>query len=90
MAEESVKEGIVPDQPDPIAELKKIVNEQSAVIMKQNEAIKALTARMNESEKTAAAAPAAPAAPAVPQPPQKSPQEIAWESMMKEFNIKEE
>ena len=87
MAEESVKEGIVPDQPDPIAELKKIVNEQSAVIMKQNEAIKALTARMNESEKTAAAAPAAPA---VPQPPQKSPQEIAWESMMKEFNIKEE
>lgn len=87
MAEESVKEGIVPDQPDPIAELKKIVNEQSAVIMKQNEAIKALTARMNETEKTAAAAPAAPAA---PQPPQKSPQEIAWESMMKEFNIKEE
>lgn len=87
MAEESVKEGIVPDQPDPIAELRKIVNEQSAVIMKQNEAIKALTARMNESEKTAAAAPAAPAA---PQPPQKSPQEIAWESMMKEFNIKEE
>ena len=87
MAEESVKEGIVPDQTDPIAELKKIVNEQSAVIMKQNEAIKALTARMNESEKTAAAAPAAAAA---PQPPQKSPQEIAWESMMKEFNIKEE
>lgn len=87
MTEESVKEGIVPDQTDPIAELKKIVNEQSAVIMKQNEAIKALTARMNESEKTAAAAPAAPAA---PQPPQKSPQEIAWESMMKEFNIKEE
>ena len=87
MTEESVKEGIVPDQTDPIAELKKIVNEQSAVIMKQNEAIKALTARMNESEKTAAAAPAAPA---VPQPPQKSPQEIAWESMMKEFNIKEE
>ena len=87
MTEESVKEGIVPDQPDPIAELRKIVNEQSAVIMKQNEAIKALTARMNETEKTAAAAPAAPAA---PQPPQKSPQEIAWESMMKEFNIKEE
>ena len=87
MTEESVKEGIVPDQTDPIAELRKIVNEQSAVIMKQNEAIKALTARMNESEKTAAAVPAAPAA---PQPPQKSPQEIAWESMMKEFNIKEE
>ena len=87
MTEESVKEGIVPDQADPIAELRKIVNEQSAVIMKQNEAIKALTARMNETEKTAAAAPAAPAA---PQPPQKSPQEIAWESMMKEFNIKEE
>lgn len=88
MTEESVKEGIVPDQTDPIAELKKIVNEQSAVIMKQNEAIKALTARMNETEKTAAAAPAA--APAAAQPPQKSPQEIAWKSMMKEFNIKEE
>lgn len=87
MTEESVKEGIVPDQADPIAELRKIVNEQSTVIMKQNEAIKALTARMNETEKTAAAAAGAAAA---PQPPQKSPQEIAWESMMKEFNIKEE
>lgn len=72
---------------DPIAELKKMISEQNAVILKQNEMLKALNERINESEKTAAASPAAKSEPAEPQ---KSPQEIAWESMMKELNVKEE
>ena len=75
------------ETPDPVAELRKIVNEQNAVILKQQESIKALTERMNESEKVAGAAPAQSA---VPAEPVKSPQEIAWEAMMKEMNIKEE
>ena len=73
---------------DPIAELRKMIGEQNAVILKQNEMLKALSERINETEKAAAAVPAAKAEP--PAPPQKSPQEIAWESMMKEMKIKEE
>ena len=72
---------------DPIAELKKMISEQNAVILKQNEMLKALNERINETEKTAAASPAVKSEPAEPQ---KSPQEIAWESMMKEMKIKEE
>lgn len=72
---------------DPIAELKKMISEQNAVILKQNEMLKTLNDRINETEKTAAASPAAKSKPAEPQ---KSPQEIAWESMMKEMKIKEE
>ncbi len=87
MTEEVTPTLTAKETPDPIAELRKIVNEQNAVILKQQESIKALTERMNESEKVAGAAPAQSAAPAEPQ---KSPQDIAWESMMKEMNIKEE
>lgn len=85
MTEESVSMDVKSE--DPIAELKKMISEQNAVILKQNEMLKALNERINESEKTAAAAPAAKSEPVVPQ---KSPQEIAWESMMKELNVKEE
>ncbi len=87
MTEEVTPTLTAKETPDPIAELRKIVNEQNAVILKQQESIKALTERMNESEKVAGAAPAQSASPAEPQ---KSPQDIAWESMMKEMNIKEE
>lgn len=87
MTEESVIEKVVTEEADPIADLKKMITEQNAVILKQNEAIKNLTMRINESEKSASATPVAKSEPAVPQ---KSPQEIAWESMMKEMNIKEE
>lgn len=87
MTDESVKETISTEEVnDPIAELRKIINEQNAVILKQNEAIKSLTIRMNESEKTVSASPVKPE----PKIPEKSPQDIAWESMMKEMNIKEE
>ena len=71
---------------DPISELRKIVNEQNAVILKQNEALKSLTARMNENEKAAAASPVS----ETKKEPEESPQDRAWKAMMKEFNIKEE
>ena len=87
MTEEVTPTLTAKETPDPIAELRKIVNEQNAVILKQQESIKALTERMNESEKVAGAAPAQTAAPAGPE---KSPQDRAWEAMMKEMNIKEE
>ena len=85
MTDESVSID-VKSEADPIAELRKMISEQNAVILKQNEMLKALSERVNESEKTAAAVPAQTEPPA----PQKSAQEIAWESMMKEMNIKEE
>ena len=87
MTEEVTPTLTAKETPDPIAELRKIVNEQNAVILKQNEAIKTLTARMNESEKAAAASPAVPQA---QEKPEESPQDRAWKAMMKEFNIKEE
>ena len=87
MTEEVTPTLTAKETPDPIAELRKIVNEQNAVILKQQESIKALTERMNESEKVAGAAPAKSE---VPAEPEKSPQDRAWEAMMKEMNIKEE
>lgn len=71
---------------DPISELRKIVNEQNAVILEQNKAIKSLTARMNESEKAAAASPVS----QTQKEAEESPQDRAWKAMMKELNIKEE
>ena len=79
----------VQDVPDPIADLRKLLNEQQAVIVKQNEAIKALTERMNEADKLAAAAPAPQAAAAAPAP-EKSPQDAAYEAMLREMGIKED
>ena len=89
MTEENVPSLTVSDVPDPIEDLRKILNEQQAVIVKQNEAIKALTQRMNEQDKLAAAAPAQQAAAAAPAP-EKSPQDLAYEAMLKEMGIKEE
>ena len=86
MTDEGVIETIAVETEDPIALLKKMINEQNAVILKQNEAIKNLTMRMNESEKSASATPVK-TEPAVPE---KSAQDIAWESLMKEMNLKEE
>lgn len=86
MTEESSPKLEVDLKEDPISELRKIVNEQNAVIIKQNEAIKSLTARMNESEKAAAASPVT----EKQKEPEESPQDRAWKAMMKEFNIKEE
>lgn len=87
MTEESVIESVPQETADPIAELKRMISEQNAVILKQNEMIRSLSARMNESEKVASATPVQTSA---PKEPEKSPQDRAWESMMKEMNIKQE
>lgn len=78
----------VADVPDPIVEMRAMIEEQKQIIVKQNAAIKDLTARMNANDKRSAAVPApqAPAAPA--EAPKKDPQDIAYEAMLKEFGIK--
>lgn len=86
MTDEAVIEKVVLEENDPIAMLKKMINEQNAVILKQNEAIKNLTLRINETEKSASATPVK----SEPTVPEKSAQDIAWESLMKEMNLKEE
>lgn len=85
MTDEKIPEIKVQDVPDPITELRNILKEQQAVIVKQNEAIKSLTARMNESEKLAAAAPQAAAA----EPEKVDPQTAAYNAMLKEMGINE-
>ena len=87
MTEEKAPSISVKDVPDPVAELRKILNEQQAIILKQNEAIKSLTTRMNENEKLAAAA--APEG-AAAEPPKEDPQTVAYKAMLKEMGIKEE
>ena len=84
MTEEKAPSISVKDVPDPITELRNILNEQQAVIVKQNEALKSLTTRMNESEKLAAAAAAAPAA---AEQPKEDPQTSAYNAMLKEMGI---
>lgn len=86
MTDEGVIEKIPMEEEDPLAVLKKMINEQNAVILKQNEAIKNLTVRINETEKSASATPVK----TEPTVPEKSAQDLAWESLMKEMNLKEE
>ena len=85
MTDEKIPEIKVQDVPDPITELRNILKEQQAVIVKQNEAIKSLTARMNENEKLAAAAPQVAAA----EPEKEDPQTAAYNAMLKEMGINE-
>ena len=86
MTEEKAPSISVNDVPDPISDLRNILKKQQAIILKQNEAIKSLTARMNENEKLAAAAPSDAAA----EPPKEDPQTVAFKAMLKEMGIKEE
>lgn len=86
--EEKVPSISVQDVPDPISELRNILKEQQAVIVKQNEAIKSLVARMNENEKLMSASPS----PSVKasEPPKEDPQDTAYRAMLAELGIKEE
>ena len=77
----------VSDVPDPIAELRNILKEQQAVIVKQNEALKSLTARLNEQEKLISASPSPVAK--EKEPPQEDPQDLAYKSMLAELGIKD-
>ena len=86
--DEKVPSISVQDVPDPISELRNILKEQQAVIVKQNEAIKSLVARMNENEKLMSASPS----PSVKasELPKEDPQDTAYRAMLAELGIKEE
>lgn len=88
MPEEEIPTLTLNDVPDPVQELRNMIKEQQAIILKQNEAIKSLTVRMNESEKLSAAAPAEQVQAAAPV--KEDPQEAAYKAMLKELGIKEE
>lgn len=86
MTEEEVKM-TVNDVPDPIAELRAMLKEQQTIIVKQNEAIKSLTARMNENEKLVSASPSSSEK---TKEPEVNPQDIAYKAMLKEMGIDKE
>lgn len=77
----------VKDVPDPITELRNILKEQQAVIVKQNEALKSLTARLNEQEKLISASPSS--VTKEKEPAQEDAQDIAYKSMLAELGIKD-
>lgn len=88
MTDETAPSISVSDVPDPISDLRAIVNEQQQVILKQNDALRDLSARMAAAEKIAAAAPA-PSVQAAEAEPAVSPQDAAYEAMLREWGIKE-
>lgn len=75
-----------PVTPDPIEELRKIVNEQKDVIVKQNESIKKLEMRLNDYDRktTASAGVAKTEEPKIPEP---DPQDVAYRAMLREMGI---
>ena len=85
MTEEQVGQDMIPASA--LDEVKGILVQQNEIIKKQNEAIKSLESRLNESEKVAAAAPAKQEAAAEPQV---SPQDAAYAAMLREMGIKED
>lgn len=89
MTEETTPTISVSDVPDPISELRAIVKEQQQIILKQNDALKDLSARMTAAEKIAAAAPA-PSVQAAEAEPAVSPQDAAYAAMLKEWGIEKE
>lgn len=72
---------------DALKELREIVVKQNEMLQKQNAAISQLESRLNESEKVAAAAPAKQEAAAEPE---LSPQDRAYEALLREMGIKDE
>lgn len=77
-----------PATPDPIEELRKIVNEQKDVIVKQNESIKKLEMRLNDYDRktTASAGASKNEKPEVPEP---DPQDVAYRAMLREMGIED-
>lgn len=77
-----------PSAPSAIEELRKLVNEQRDVILKQNDAIKNLESRINDFDRksTASKAPAEPPKQEVPEP---DPQDVAYRAMLREMGIDE-
>ena len=87
MAEEQVAQDMQ-ISPDALKELKEIVIKQNEMIQKQNAAISSLESRLNESEKVAAAAPAAKQEAAAE--PEVSPQDRAYQALLREMGIKDD
>ena len=73
---------------DPIEDLRKIVNEQRDVILKQNESIKRLESRLNDFDRkaTASSVPAKSEEVKVPEP---DPQDVAYRAMLREMGIED-
>ena len=86
MAEEQVAQDMQISA-DALKELREIVVKQNEMLQKQNAAISQLESRLNESEKVAAAAPAKQEAVAEPEV---SPQDRAYEALLREMGIKDE
>ena len=86
MAEEQVAQDMQISA-DALKELREIVVKQNEMLQKQNAAISQLESRLNESEKVAAAAPAKQEAAAEPEV---SPQDRAYEALLREMGIKDE
>ena len=77
-----------PSVPDPIEELRKIVNEQRDVILKQNESIKNLESRLNDFDRKTTASSAVKKE-EKPEVPKVDPQEVAYRAMLREMGIED-
>ena len=79
-----------PPSADPIEDLRKLVNEQRDVILKQNETIKKLESRMNDFDRksTASATKVAEEKPEI-KVPEPDPQEVAYRAMLREMGIED-
>ena len=79
-----------PPSADPIEDLRKLVNEQRDVILKQNETIKKLESRMNDFDRksTASATKVAEDKPEI-KVPEPDPQEVAYRAMLREMGIED-
>lgn len=78
-----------PPSADPIEDLRKLVNEQRDVILKQNETIKKLESRMNDFDRKSTASATAKVAEEKPEikVPEPDPQEVAYRAMLREMGI---
>ena len=78
-----------PSNPDPIEELRRLVNEQRDVILKQNESIKKLESRINDFDRKTTASATAPAQEPVQKVPEPDPQDVAYRAMLREMGIED-
>lgn len=78
-----------PATPDPIEELRRIINEQRDVILNQNESIKKLESRLNDIDRktTATAGSVTKTAEEKPAIPEPDPQDVAYRAMLREMGI---
>lgn len=78
-----------PSTPDPIEELRKIVNEQRDVIVKQNESIKKLEMRLNDYDRKTTASAGVATKTEETKIPEPDPQDVAYRAMLREMGIED-